>query len=494
MLNHAFIWVLTFIGSTAVYALDNTATVTPFQVTLGTVVNKYPKMDIATEILRYNRCYSHMARSVVPKNDERLQLIKTKAVTGSEACLHLLESAKLDDNGFVRKNNNGTFVTEAKAVFKTMNDFHRSWFPTYDFKSAVPDGDFLAIGNYTMFYNGETALHLTNALLGKNIPYSSIVTNSESFEAIRDDKSNGTMTIFNTPTSTQLSGLVCSDGNRGCGEVKFTPRYVTTGDIIGLKPLASELLPNSIEMRLSSGGGVLGTVPYLLLNSGRDHFETMNGGVKQHRRWSKAVFSDLFCRDIPVVRSADAVSRVQASSNIPFRKGISCMQCHSSIDPLAQIQRNRSYDYSTSFPVNQGSVSYIKNHVVDQPQETVAQVEADDMFHKRPALGSFYFRTHDGKLLNQSVIGIEEMGDYIATVDDLYICAAKRYFQFFTGIDVPMFDSGDFSAPKLSVKQSNYRKMVIEMGLELKKNQNLEILVNKIISSQAYITPGIGEK
>ena len=85
------------------------------------------------------------------------------------------------------------------------------------------------------------------------------------------------------------------------------------------------------------------------------------------------------------------------------------------------------------------------------------------------------------------------MGNYMASVDDLYICAAKRYFQFLTGINVPMFDEGDFSAPNLSEKSTNYRRMVIQMGLDLKQNQNLEILINKIISSEAYINPGIGE-
>ena len=246
-----------------------------------------------------------------------------------------------------------------------------------------------------------------------------------------------------------------------------------------------------MDFKTSFGGGILGTIPYLLLNSGRDLLEKTNGGLKQHRRWSKAVFSDLFCRDIPVVRSADAVPKVQSTSAVPFRQGISCMQCHSSIDPMAQIQRNRSLDRTNN--CDPGSMSYYNNQSVDKPQELVEQVEADSDFYRRPPKGKFFFRTHDGKLLNQEVMGVSGMGSYMASVDDLYICAAKRYFQFLTGINVPMFDEGDFSAPNLSEKSTNYRRMVIQMGLDLKQNQNLEILINKIISSEAYINPGIGE-
>lgn len=460
--------------------------VTPFQITLGTTANKYPKMNVNTELLRYNRCYAHLARTVVPKSDTRVPLINSKAINGTEACLHLLESSKLDSNGQIKKDSAGKYTTEAKAILKTMNDFHRSWFPTYDYTSAVPTGECFSAANYSIFYNGEMALHLTNALFNNNVPYSSIVTNNESFEAQRDDRSSGAMTINNRATSTPLVG----PDNNGVA-TSFTPKYMTTGDIVGLKTLEPEMLPNSIDFRSSAGAGVLGTVPYLLLNSGRNNFENINGGLRQHRRWSKAVFSDILCRDIPVVRSADAVTKVQSSSALPFRQGISCMQCHSSIDPMAQVQRNRTLKYSNG--CNTGSVSYTTIQTVDKTQETVEQVESDNDFYRRPPKGHFYFRTYDGKLLNQEVTGVDGMGEYMATVDDLYICAAKRYFQFFTGIDVPMYDAGDFSAPKLSAKQSNYRQMVIDMGLDLKKNQNLEILINKIISSQAYINPGIGE-
>lgn len=268
---------------------------------------------------------------------------------------------------------------------------------------------------------------------------------------------------------------------------------MATGDIVGIKSLQPDFFPNSLDFRSSKGGGVLGTVPYLLLNSGRNNFETIDGGTRQHRRWSKAVFSDLFCRDIPVVRSSDAIVNIQANSTLPFRKGISCMQCHSSIDPMAQTQRNSSIKYSNGCDGNT-SMSYVHNENVTLPQEATSQVDSDNDFYKRPAKGKFYFRTYDGKLINQEVMGVDGMGEYIANVDDLYICAAKRYFQFFTGIDVPMFDAGDFSAPKLSAKQSIYRNMVIDMGLDLKKNQSLELLIRKIISSQAYISPGIGEK
>ncbi len=462
------------------YAL-NMADVKPFSVALGTTPNKYPKMNIERELLRFNRCYAHLVRSVVPENNIYIPLIKKRAINGTEACLHLFESSKLDESGQVSKTADGKYSKEAKAILKTMNDFHRSWFPVYNYTTAVPIGECFSKANYSLYNNGEMALHITNALFNKNVPYSSIVTNRESFEAIRDDRSNGNMSITMASTTQVVAP----------NKVSFTPKYMPTGDIVGTRPLAPEVFPDSYDFRSSAGGGILGTVPYLILNSGRNNFETIDGGTRQHRRWSQNVFSNLFCRDIPVVRSSDAVVKVQSSSNLPFRKGISCMQCHSSIDPMAQVQRNRILKYSNGCEA--GSFSYILNENITKPQESLEQIENDKDFYLRPPKGHFYFRTYNGNLLNQEVEGLDGLGDYMATVDDLYICAAKRYFQFFTGIDVPMFDSGDFQAPKLSSKQSQYRRMVIDMGLDLKKNQNLEMLMNKIISSQAYINPGIGE-
>ncbi len=472
--------------SSVAMAADPINTYTPFNVVLGSTPNKYPSMVVETEILRYNRCYAHLMRTIVPKADARLSLIKSKAINGSEACMDLLKKAKLDNSGMLVKDTNGQYNTEAKTVFKTINDFHRSWFPTYDYRSAVPTGECFNDNNYRTYNNGEMALHLTNAIFNKEVPFSSIVTNRESFEAVRDDRSGGTKTINNQSTATTMMGP-----NSAGTPVEFTPTYMSAGNIIGLKDLEPATFPNGVDFRSSVGGGIIGTVPYMLLNSGRNNNETINGGLRQHRRWSQAILSDLFCREIPVVRSADAIKKVQADSTVPFRQGISCMQCHASIDPLSQIQRNASLKFTNS--CNAGTVSFVSQQAVDKPQETLEQVDADTDFHKRPPKGTFYFRTYDGRLLNHEATGVQEMGEYLATVDDLYICAAKRYFQFFTGIDVPMFDAGDFTAPVLSQKQTIYRNMVIDMGLELKKSQNLEVLVNKIISSEAYISPGKGE-
>lgn len=459
--------------------------VTPFQVKLGSAPNKYPDMNVANELLRYNRCYAHLVRNVVPKSDSKIDLIKTKAINGTEACMTLIEEAKLNSNGQINKDNQGNYQTIAQSVLKTLNDFHRSWFPTYDYRSTNPCGEFLWRNNYAIYNNGEMALHLTNALFSKNTPYSSIVTNPESFEPIRDDRSSGDKTINGVLTNNEVIAFL-PNGT----ETRFRPHYLSTGNLVGLKTITPDSLPNLTNYRSSVGGGVLGTNPYLMLNSGRDNAENINGGLVQHRRWSKAVFSDLFCRDIPVVRLADAVAKVNRNSAIPFRRGISCMQCHSSIDPLAQIMRNRTNQYTYSCNVT--SMGYLSNQSVEKTQESTAQVEGDKDFYKRPPLGNFYFRTYDGKLLNQDEVGAEEMGKFMATVDDLYICAAKRYFQFFTGIDVPLFDSEDFSAPKLPPSLANYRKMVIELGLDLKKSQNLEILISNIISSSTYINPSPG--
>lgn len=467
------------------FSLLSSQTVFADSSTLPSVANKYPSLNVKDEIVRYTRCYAHLARTFVPKNDYRLERIKTKAVTGTEACMDLLESGEVNANGTVEKN--GVISSESKAVLKTLYDFHRSWFPSYNFRTAIPLQECYQSTFYLYNY-GEMALHLTNALFTKNVQFSSVVTNPTSFEPIRQDMSGGTTTVLDkviTPIKYQATSTAAL--------VDFTPKFMTTGELIGFKKMETDTLPDGVtDYRASNGGGILGTVPYLMLNSGRGANETMDGGLKQYRRWSRAVLNDLLCRDVPAIRPIDALPYVNGSSTLTFRKGASCMQCHATMDPMAQVQRNRIFT-GISKKCDATTAAYIQNVPVTLAQEA-GPVDVDANFQKRPPKGTFFFRGYDGTLHSPDVSDVSGLGEYLATTDDLYICAAKRYYQFLTGIDVPMFDPGDPNAPVLSAKEKTYHNIVINLGKDLKKTQNLEAMIKKIIGSGAYLRPGVGEE
>ena len=46
----------------------------------------------------------------------------------------------------------------------------------------------------------------------------------------------------------------------------------------------------------------------------------------------------------------------------------------------------------------------------------------------------FEYDDMSGKLINKTVNGTSELGAEIAKLDDFYVCKAKRYFEYFTGI------------------------------------------------------------
>ena len=471
------------------------------------------------EVSRYRKCYAHLARKVVPPNDSRIAQIISKSLSGAEACKQLLNTAKFDSSGSIDLKSPN--FEEASAVLQTMNEFHRSWFPSFNFQS-------LDLGAYTwrttqrMYYSGEMALFLTNALFSNRaIPFSSIVTSPTSYKAIRYDRISNDNFLFGKSHDSTFSA---SDLRN-----EFYPKFSYTrlnteapkelsrddntfmrgGQLIGITSLDSLMIPppvdgslapayltspnyllyqasnNDHELRQSFGGGILGSRPFLMLNAGRLVGEKMDGAAIEYRRWSKEVFSSLFCRDIPVIRPVDAARSAVAISDLPFRTGISCMQCHLSTDSLASIHRNKILNIS--YPGSLfGNFSYFFNINVSEQASTTPPQTSDPLYYKRPPEGSFIFRNFKGELLTKKVTGVQEMGDYMATVDDLYLCAAKRYFEFFTGINVPLYDPGDFNSPKLSPNDEKYRTEIIRLGLELKNDQSLENMILKIISSPEY--------
>ncbi len=460
------------------------------------IVSKKETQNV--DIQKYYSCYAKLVDDI-PKNDDALLLqVRNKTLTGSEACVELLKKANLESNGTL-KTEGADYSPVGKTILKKMNDFHRSWFGAADMLVGIPSSECYR-GTTELYYPGEMALHITNSLFGNNVPYSSIVTSDVSLEAIRVNTTEGEY----GPRGEFRNGKhIYKAAGNATVETVWTPTKVQWGTMVGIKNMTAATVPkiwngarDGIDYRSSTGGGVLGTNPYMLINSGRLIHETMDGGAKLHRRWSKAVFKDVLCREIPVVRTIDVVNKVEQNSNLTFRKGISCMQCHASIDEMAKVTRNKSLSSSSNFcnvTVNGLDSMHIYKHPVVEPAETYSTTDADPKFHQRPPNGEFYFRGYDGKLHDKNVNSEEELGQYISETDDLYVCAAKRYFQYFTGIDVPIYDAGDIlNAPKLSPKLTEYQKFVHKLGLELKREQDLKLMFKKIFDSKAFIDPGVG--
>ena len=220
----------------------------------------------------------------------------------------------------------------------------------------------------------------------------------------------------------------------------------------------------------------------------------MDDGEAMHRSWGEAVFKDLLCRDLPVVRSQDAISFVRENSDIPFRQGISCMQCHSSMDGLAKAVSNTSIvraDTTGDRNIGLSTAHVYKHETTEAP--LWEEVDRDPDHYRRPLSIHFYFRSAvDGRLHDRKFSSLDELSRYIVNnVEDFYTCAAKRYFNFFTGINVPLFDQGDLSNRiDLSPEMEYYHSMVLELGKDFRQDRNLYTLIEKIIASDTFLSPG----
>jgi hypothetical protein len=117
--------------------------------------------------------------------------------------------------------------------------------------------------------------------------------------------------------------------------------------------------------------------------------------------------------------------------------------------------------------------------------ETTAP-DSDSDFGARPTTGRLLYRSYDGTLIDSTVANLTEMGNALANSNDLYVCAAKKYFEYFTGLSVSLQDTGNPTSSILSQADQYYRDEVIKLGLSLKAHGSLKTLVQEILSLDLY--------
>ena len=68
----------------------------------------------------------------------------------------------------------------------------------------------------------------------------------------------------------------------------------------------------------------------------------------------------------------------------------------------------------------------------------------------------------------------------------MFVCMAKRYYKFFTGIDVDVGDIGDPNHVYLTAEEVAVRDIVIDLGRDLKKHKNPRLLIEDILRRPEY--------
>ena len=176
---------------------------------------------------------------------------------------------------------------------------------------------------------------------------------------------------------------------------------------------------------------------------------------------------------------------VQKKSKIGFRKKEACMNCHHSIDNLSTVTRNLVQFNAGEVLGNAFTFRAIQEFPVKKRQK-IGVRDFDLDFYQRPPAGLLTFRSLAGDLISKKLGSPSQLGTELAQLDDSYACAAKRYFNFFTGINVFLYDFNNFKVSEANQKYIIVRKFVLELGRKLKKHQSLHRTIEEIISSPYY--------
>ncbi len=436
------------------------------------------RAETLTQLALFHRCYAHLTQTRPDALDSLTVAIRTGSMSALTACTSVLNSAVFSStSGDTRIAN--TADHRAKAVLSTFQDLHRSWFLNKDLHS-----DFLHYGTNDIYDTSTPAFYFTRSLFHRAAPVRDVVTLNANLRAVRavPDPARG-------PASDRLKS-----------EFMFSApfSFARVGPLYGIEPtdlLATRysftnqtLQTGVINLGATRGGGVLGNSVYLISNVNEEWDFQADGDLKTPRKWSKAVLNDLLCRALPAVRATDVSSFVLPSSDVSFRASASCNRCHATMDRMAGVIRNfKFYQLGRIIPPFGGVHPSVYPTLSSAAENILGWPTNVANYHALPTRGVFYFRGYDGSLKNQVVNNVSGLGAAIAAQPDFYICVAKRYFEYFTGITAEIGDIGDPGNLKtLSPSDLSYRNRVIALGKSLQTHQSLRTLIGDIISQPIY--------
>lgn len=491
-----------------------------------------------SDLALFRRCYSQLTGLPVPLNHASYVGIKNKSLTGLAECSKLIDQVVIDpQTGLLRHSNK-----DSLAILNQMHALHRTWFSSNSVEQIQGYAPEIGQGTVDVYDATEPSLAITRAVFTDQAKYSDVLTLSTGVQALREDnpeivkrqnfvvknpgRINRTDTSFGEVTqiefrSTSQSGVLTD--NKVYSDIKPVP-YIQAGDLKGVqKRTSSFIVPNfsfqplngnlltdsahlipdlnwSFDLYKNLGGGVLGTPIYLMMNYGRELGTPSNGSTKVPRRWAQTNLNTFLCLSLPTLRESDIQHLIKSSSPTPFRNATSCVSCHATLDQMAYTARNVVIGASNYIILNTPTPATVTllMSTFKQTHPSVAgwpDTEISD-FHKQTPSGKLFFRSASGELINQTVNSIQELGQALVDTDDYYLCAAKRYYEFFTGQDISLYDRtnpANTGVNKLlTAKDIENRAFIESLAQKLKKDQSVKELIKNIMHSEEYIQKDFG--
>lgn len=454
--------------------------------TLFIVLSPFCMADTLSNVAIFQRCYRHLTQTVPNKTSALFQQVKSGSISPLNACESVLNKTSFTANSNNRLSN--TNDDEALNVLRTFNYLHYSWFAN---KTFPPVSSNFGASKDFFDYTGP-ALYFTKSLFDSTHKISDVFKGKMHYESDRTDNDPSISPINERPKSEYPHFTV-----------PF--RFAAKGDLLGVREFTDKKFPHTgrnpsftqfggrLEFDLHWGGGILGSAIYLMLNMEEVSQTRFDGGRLVPRKWSRSVVHDFLCRDIPIIRLSDTTRYVDYNSQMSFRHNGACLKCHATIDQMAGVVRS-AYLSATLFTTQPNTGVYRAAHMQDYHREftpSAAQrnwtsnAEAD--YYRRAPTGRLFMRTTEGELILSELDNAQSLGDALADLDDPYICAAKRYYEYFTGISANVDDVSDPDYPmQLSNEDKQHRAEVIRLGKELKTHQNLKETIKSIMALPLY--------
>lgn len=477
-----------------------------------------------SELEIFERCFKRMVRNIPESNDALWVKVQKGELKGAVACMQLFDKAKIGSSGRIASVND----VQARAILRTFNDFHGSWFQ----QRVSENGQTQQIRTFGLINDlEEPQLFVTRALFAGKA-YRSIVTEKTSLHGVRvrpNDKKNASifraqrlvaypteLTAFTNVNELRIAYRAGANTDR---EIVPDGRIITVGELVGIKEmpiftLDSIAVPGrttaigspdiSAEGRAAAatkvavnenfGGGIVGSPSFIITNAnlppGYKATAPTDELYQTNRVLTSRVYEDLLCHQLPTLTEQDVKDMLIANSPHAFHRQKTCMVCHAQIDPMASVYRNFYVGASAARLEEEGSqqVGLATYAVTRFPATAGAKAYAETA----PEGYVRYRPFRSDKVTTTRVTSVAQIGQALSGSKDLYECAAKRYYQFFTGIDVPLQSipaNPKNATAEVKAKLAMDRKhqaFVLQLAKNLQSNQNLRGLVNSIVSSSQF--------
>ena len=398
----------------------------------------------------------------------------------------------------------GSIVTTdiRKKVFKTFQLFHSNWANEYNFYTKTENW-----ATFELLDTAQNAYAFTHNLFSSNGRIKDLFQGELNYISKRINKLKSNFLLV------KQDGRLYRPEDRykwvlGNNDEKIrywspSPSKVARGELTGVaiqqrninkiyevyKDIHEREKHNiNTDINAGFGAGVLGSPSYLTLTFGHDNMRMMDGGRHTMRTWSKNVFKDFMCRSLPVLELHDTYKYVNKKSKLSFQQNNTCMNCHATIDPLSGAMRNFSIGFNNiianKVDLKSDDMGHLQVSIPFDIQRN-SHLEKIPSYALKKRSGTLRYRNFRGELIERGFSNPDELGKEMMKQVDPYICFSKRYLEYFTGVKIDL-DTLIKNRNFHTAQERFYYELLLELGLDLQKSQNLEGLVKNIISHPIY--------